>query len=70
MSCENCAFWQDYEDRVFANISQARSNMDRNTIELRRCKYVPPPTVQSAALRYTDKDFACSGWKQKDLARQ
>ena len=69
MSCENCAFWQDYEDRVFANISQARSNMVRNTIELRPCKYVPPPTVQSDARRYTDKDFACSGWKQKDPAK-
>ena len=61
-TCRTCKFWQDYSDRVFANISNARSSMARNTIELRRCQYTPPPQMLDAARRYTDEDYSCSGW--------
>ena len=62
MNCDKCKYWKDYSDRVYARISEARSSMERNRIELRICRYIPPPTVSSKTFVYTDKDYSCSGF--------
>jgi hypothetical protein len=65
-TCENCKYWQDFRNRVTANISGARSNSHRNKIELRPCTNIPCPTVsQVDELVYTDCDFSCSAWSSK-----
>jgi hypothetical protein len=65
MKCEDCKFWQDFSDRVTANISNARSAMSRDKIELRRCHNTPPPAVVMVEDIYTDKDFSCGGFVSK-----
>lgn len=64
MTCETCLHWQDYTDRVHARVSNTRSSFARGVIELRRCKYEPPPTIskQWDAI-YTDKDHVCAEYR-------
>lgn len=64
--CENCKYWQDYSDRITANISNGQGKMERNRIELRRCRNIPPPTVQSVVSIYTDCEFGCAGFKPNE----
>ena len=61
--CGNCTHWQDFEDRVSACISKGHSNTARNLIELRCCKYDPPPQVDVTWRSiYTDEYYVCSGF--------
>ena len=60
--CGNCKFWRDYNDRVYANISRTKGNTGRGTIELRVCKYNPPPTISQSSWVHTDEDYTCSGF--------
>ena len=65
-TCETCKFWQDWSDRVIACISKQTSNYERNRIELRVCRFNPPPTVQSRVWLYTDSNYSCSAHVQAD----
>jgi hypothetical protein len=60
--CGNCKYWQDFSDRVVACISGAKSNTERDRIELRVCRFNPPPTVQSRVYLYTDDEYSCSAF--------
>lgn len=62
--CKNCHYWQDFDNRVEACISDATSNRERNELELRPCGYSPPPTVRSRVYIYTDGDYHCSSFKE------
>ncbi len=64
-TCENCTWWQDYEKRVWAIISDFTSDRAGNHVELRLCKYLPPPTVVDNNTIYTDKDYCCSEFHRK-----
>ena len=61
MNCEICEWWKDYNDRVYACIS---TDCRRNRIELRRCKYIPAPGIESHLYIYTDSNYVCSGWRK------
>jgi len=61
--CEKCFYWQNFKDRVFAVISNARSNTARNLIELRRCGFTMPPQSSDNKTIYTDKDYFCGGFR-------
>ena len=66
MKCKDCKFWQDFSDRVAAVISESRSPVHRNVIELRRCRNVPPPSVSTTnPAIYTDEDYSCGGFVPK-----
>jgi hypothetical protein len=64
MICEKCLWWQDWDDRVFANISTGHSNIARNQIELRRCRFIPHPSAPWNYDVYTDSDYKCSEFKE------
>lgn len=64
--CKDCEWWQDYTDRVYAQISHARGDMARNTIELRCCKFVPHPSRWDFRYSYTDCDYVCGEFKPKE----
>ena len=71
--CETCVFWTDLERRVFARLSSGTfqrttrmgatftedPNSDRG-VELRLCRFQPPPTVQQNSLMHTDAGYVCS----------
>ena len=64
-SCENCEWWKDYEQRVFAIVSGVKGERHPGTIELRLCRYCPPPQAIAGHMWiYTDKDHVCSGWQE------
>ena len=64
--CEFCKYWEDYTDRVWACIYGFKSDRIRNLIELRRCKYnPPPPTMESIHSYHTNKDYYCSAFKRR-----
>lgn len=62
--CGNCKYWKDYTDRVWAHISKTVGNRGRGQIELRYCKYNPPPTVEAETCVYTDNEYTCSGFSR------
>jgi hypothetical protein len=64
MNCGTCVWWQDYSDRVDAIISTGHSNCHRNRIELRRCRYNPPPTVESVTACWTDSEYVCGSYRK------
>lgn len=62
--CQNCRHWQDWSDRVMAVISNSRSTMTRNHIELRRCRFIPHPSCYDGTQQlYTDRDYVCGEWE-------
>ena len=64
--CGSCEYWKDFSDRVFAIISEGHSRFHRNRIELRRCRFTPPPTVSDVVHEiYTDCGHTCSGFTDK-----
>ena len=65
-TCENCGHWQDWRNRVYACVAGVNSNMVRNRLELRLCKFNPHPTQDSYVPIYTDKDYYCSQWINKE----
>lgn len=67
MKCENCKYWQDFSDRVIARISNTRGILSRGTIELRKCRNIPPPSVDVTFVPvYTDSEYGCSGFCPKE----
>lgn len=64
--CENCIWWQDYDDRVFAFISTGNSSFARNRVELRRCRFTPHPSSGETNDYYTDADYCCGEFAKKD----
>ena len=64
IKCETCDFWKDYTDRVTACVKGTTGNFVRNRIELRRCKYTPPPSQEFTPV-YVDKDYSCGQWREK-----
>ena len=58
--CENCEWWKDYSDRVFARVSGGKGDLAGNVMELRKCRYATPPTMGDSRVIYTDKDHVCS----------
>ena len=70
-SCETCIFWQDYHDRVYANISKTRGDLGDNSIELRRCRWQSPPGItMNFSSRYTDKEYGCSEHEAKTHSQE
>ena len=66
MNCGKCIYWQDYSDRVYARISQAKGELS-GAFELRRCRYSPPPTAKTDwQYIYTDVCFTCSAYKDSN----
>ena len=63
-TCATCIYWQDYSDRVTAVVSGRETHSFRNRLELRRCRYVAPPSIETRGPVYTDADHSCSGWKE------
>jgi len=64
--CEMCKHWQDYEARVWAKITDFRQRGNthgKGLIELRPCRYSPPPGLEMHDFVYTDKNFHCSGYE-------
>ena len=57
--CENCFWWQDYEERVWARISDFKGKRCRSVVELRLCKYLVPPSVNDITVVYTDSNYCC-----------
>ena len=64
MNCERCKWWQDWGDRVFARVSRARGDIDRDLIELRSCKFIPAPAIRNVSPVYTDKNFCCGSFEE------
>lgn len=65
MKCKTCKYWQDWSDRVFACVSGVQTNFERNRVELRKCRYVPPPTIESTVIGiYTDENYSCSQYSK------
>jgi hypothetical protein len=60
--CANCAYWQDYGQRVWALVEGHTQNTLRGD-ELRLCKYRPPPSANSNnGSKYTSEDWYCSAF--------
>lgn len=67
MRCKECEYWKDYNDRVYACISNVKSGLCRDDVELRACKFRPSPNIERCRTMYTDKDYECSdGIPKKD----
>jgi hypothetical protein len=62
-TCQNCKYWQNYSDRIMADVTGHQGPSGRGLEELRRCRYVPPPTVRDALSVYTDRANRCSGYE-------
>jgi len=62
--CETCNWWKDYTQRVFAIVSGVQGDRSPGTIELRRCRYQPPPKADAGHAVYTDKGHVCSAWEE------
>ena len=63
--CENCEWWQDYEDRFWGRISDTWGPRGRGIIELRACKHSPDPKVETVGHKvYTDKEFICDSYRK------
>lgn len=62
MECKTCVWWQDYKIRVYACISNGHSDIVRDRIELRLCKYNLPPQIDSNPRIYTDENYCCSAY--------
>ena len=60
--CYNCKFWKSIDNRITACISDTTSNTERDRIELRVCRFNPPPTIQSRVCIYTDDHYSCSSF--------
>ena len=62
-TCSTCKYWQDYENRVFARIEGVQGKFGRSDLELRLCKYRPPPS-NDINFRdiFTDEDYSCSAF--------
>ena len=65
-TCENCGYWQEWRDRVYACVVGVNSNMVRNRLELLRCRFNPHPTQDSYTSIHTDKVYYCSQWVNKE----
>jgi hypothetical protein len=63
-SCDSCRWWKDFSDRVYARVSGVKSNMAGDILELRRCRYSPPPQIEQRKVIYTDKDHVCSEYEK------
>ena len=64
--CENCIWWADYNDSVRARISNTVGGpYPRGDIELKACKFSPPPAHSEVNKIYVDADFCCSGFSHK-----
>jgi hypothetical protein len=61
-NCSSCKWWQDYSDRVYAVIPSVRTNVARDRVELRRCRYVPPPSIVSIWDIYTEGSYVCGSY--------
>jgi len=62
--CGTCAYWQDFSDRVFAKINGVNGPTTlKGIIELRRCRYLTPPSVTQDWDVYTDEEYGCSAHK-------
>jgi len=61
--CENCRYWQVFDDRVTAKLSFGPAPSSARGHELRRCRYAPPPHVDAYGSRWTDENYTCSGWE-------
>ena len=55
MECKDCVWWMDWSDRVCACISTGHSKHARNLVELRRCKFIPHPSIVDSNPIYTDE---------------
>lgn len=68
--CESCRYWQDHTQRVMARLSvPVASKYANGAIELRRCRYSPPPTIErEAMIVYVDANFLCSAFEVKDAS--
>jgi hypothetical protein len=65
--CETCIFWQDFEQRVWARISNTRGDKTRGLIELRLCTWKAHPSISLVEHEvYTDKEFSCNEYRRKD----
>ena len=64
--CKDCEWWQDYRVRVYARISEVNGPINGGLIELRRCKYDPPPNITPNInhIVYTDEAYCCSEFKK------
>lgn len=76
--CETCTYWADWNQRVFARLSSGDFvqstpqgqvfHQDRTSdrgVELRLCRFQPPPTVQQNTPMHTDAAYVCSAHKPK-----
>jgi len=61
--CETCEWWKDYKNRVYAKIDGVVGKIHPGTIELRLCRYSPPPTADAGRSVYTNAENVCSGWE-------
>jgi hypothetical protein len=65
--CYNCYWWKDFEDRVYACISDTYgTGRCRDSLELRKCKWVPNPNITDIEYKYTDRHFVCSCWTEDE----
>jgi len=62
--CKTCRWWQDYKDRVWANLSGMDNYPHDRGLELRACKFKPPPGVRTFEKKYTDEDYVCSAYER------
>ena len=61
--CENCKYWQDYFNRIFARIEGVSGNFGNGNLELRLCKYRPAPVNDDQFKQiYTDQNYSCSAF--------
>lgn len=63
--CKNCKWWQDYTRRVWARISDFEGDRG-GSVELRLCKYIAPPSIRDTDVMYTDKDYCCGEFEEKN----
>ena len=64
--CEICYFWQNYERRVWARISEFDTDRGRNIVELRVCGFIPAPQINADnPIIYTDPNYICGSYLEK-----
>jgi len=69
MRCENCKWWADHKQRVFAKIPRC-SPPNCEMFDLRRCNFTPPPAIQENwAAIYTPEDYVCSAFAGKEMEK-
>ncbi len=58
-TCKTCHYWQDYKERVFAMVNE-KSGYHRREVELRKCKWMPHPSVSLDRHIYTPAEYLCN----------